>query len=103
MQSDIQLLAENEHTVVSFFVRNELRAVLGFLKRMTQTPGVLSAQDAQDVFRAGVCRDALEQAVLVAYLFNIINRVADALGFHVPSDAAFRKDARILLRMGYNL
>jgi hypothetical protein len=45
-----------------------LRATLGFLDTMTRRPEALTADDARAVLAAGVSREALAEAVHVAYL-----------------------------------
>ena len=51
----------------------------------------------------GVSREALAEAVHVAYLFNIYDRLADSLGWDVPpaADGSNVAGARNLLRRGY--
>ena len=44
---------------------------------------------------------ALRDAVYVCALFNLIDRVSDALDFAIPSPEGFRKAAKALLRFGY--
>jgi hypothetical protein len=45
--------------------------------------------------------EAIMDALYVAYLFNIINRMADALRFEIGSQAAFDSAAKTLLGRGY--
>ncbi len=47
--------------------------------------------------------EALVDAIHVAALFNMIDRLADSLGWHVPSDEAFSGRARAMLESGYAL
>ena len=49
----------------------------------------------------GVTRSQVEDALDVAFAFNVINRLADAFEFHVGPDAAFAAGARHLLKRGY--
>ena len=49
----------------------------------------------------GVGEEAIRDAFYVAYLFNIINRMADALRFEVGSQAVFDASAKSLLGRGY--
>jgi hypothetical protein len=44
---------------------------------------------------------ALRDAVYVCALFNLIDRISDALDFAIPSPEGFRKSAKALLRFGY--
>jgi len=77
--------------------------MLRFLRTMTLSPDSLGPADARAVLEAGVSRAAMEDAIHVAMMFNVINRVADGLGFHVPDEEAFAASAKMLLRFGYEL
>jgi hypothetical protein len=70
---------------------------------MTLRPGELSPPDAEAVRAAGVSDDALVDAIHVCALFNMIVRLADALGWDVPPDEAFRGRAEPMLSGGYTL
>ena len=52
---------------------------------------------------AGLDYAALTDALYVAYVFNVINRIADALDFGYRSDRDRLRGARILRRNGYRL
>ena len=80
-----------------------LRAALGFVEKLTLRPDELLAADAAAVLAAGVSRDALVDAIHVAALFNMIVRVADSLGFEVPSPEALRERAEWRLHSRYRL
>ena len=66
-------------------------------------PDDLVSADADAVRAAGVSDDALLDAIAVAALFNVIDRVADALGFDVPPPEAFAARADRMLATGYAL
>jgi uncharacterized peroxidase-related enzyme len=78
-----------------------LRATLTFLEVLTRTPDTLTAQDARTVLGEGITRQALEDAIAVAALFNVIGRCADALDYEVPGDRDFDRAAKRLLAQGY--
>jgi hypothetical protein len=78
-----------------------LRATLAFLEVLTRTPDTLTAADARTVLREGITPQALEDAIAVAALFNVIGRCADALDYDVPGDADFDRAAKRLLARGY--
>ena len=46
---------------------------------------------------------ALVDAIHVAALFNMIDRLADSLGWDVPADDAFSGRAQAMLESGYAL
>ena len=84
-------------------IRPELKATLRFLKKMTLEPDALNGDDAAAVRAAGVDDQALREAIHVAYLFNIYDRLADAMGWHVPDPSlgSYQSGARRLLSRGY--
>lgn len=84
-------------------VDERLRATLGFLEKMTLDPGALSRADAEAVRAAGVSDEALVDAIHVCALFNMIVRLADSLGWDVPSEEAFAERAALMLDGGYAL
>lgn len=73
------------------------------LKKFTAGPDALSADDFSLARAAGVSADDMEDALHVAFAFNTINRIADALGFDIPDAAGFQQSANMLLRFGYKL
>jgi alkylhydroperoxidase family enzyme len=84
-------------------VEESLRATLGFLEKLTLRPDELRAEDADAVLAAGVREDALIDAIHVAALFNMIVRLADSFGWHVPSDREFAARAEASLGSSYAL
>ena len=94
-----QVLDDYERAPIS----DKLRATLGFLKKLTLTPEALTADDARAVLALGVSKAALADAIYVASLFNIYDRLADSMGWHVPAAAAFDAGAKRLLSRGYML
>ena len=78
-------------------------AAAAFVESLTRDPDSVSAADLERVRAAGVEDDALGEAVYVAFMFNTLNRVADALGFEHRSDRDRRRGAEVLRRLGYRL
>ena len=77
--------------------------MLGFLEKLTLTPDALTEQDADEVRAAGVSDAALVDAIHVGSLFNMIARLADSLGWDVPSWEACLARAEPMLANGYSL
>jgi len=77
--------------------------MLGFIEKLTLRPGELAREDAEAVRAAGVSDEALVDAIHVAALFNMIVRMADSLGWDVPSWEAFLSRADSMLADGYAL
>ncbi len=80
-----------------------MRATLGFLEKLTLQPEALTTADAEIVLSAGVNRQGLVDAIHVAALFNMIARLADAFGWHVPPEEALAGRAEAMLGSGYVL
>ena len=80
-----------------------LRAMLGFIEKMTLRPSELTRADADAVRAAGVGDEAIIDAVHVAALFNMIVRLADSLGWDVPPFEEFYARADGMLASGYAL
>jgi alkylhydroperoxidase family enzyme len=78
-----------------------LAATLVFLEKLTRAPGELTRDDAQAVYDAGVSQQALRDAATVCALFSMIVRLADSLGWDVPTWDRLRQRAPAMLEGGY--
>jgi alkylhydroperoxidase family enzyme len=78
-----------------------LKATLEFLEAMTLRPTELTAESAAAVLKAGVCAEALEDAIAIGAIFNIVTRYANALDFALPTVDEFDRAASMLLKRGY--
>ena len=77
--------------------------MLGFLEKMTLDPDGLEPADAHAVLDAGVSEQAMEDAIWVCSVFNVYDRLADAMNFSMRTRERFRKDALGLWKRGYRL
>ena len=84
-------------------IDEKLRAMLGFLETFTQQPDALTAADVRAVLATGVSREAMRDAMYVAFLFNTYDRLADTLGWELPEDRYYPKAGKFLLKQGYKL
>jgi alkylhydroperoxidase family enzyme len=84
-------------------IDERLRAALGFIEKLTLRPAELTRADAKRALAAGVSEAALVDAIHVAALFNMIVRLADSLGWDVPSFDEFHIRADAMLASGYKL
>jgi hypothetical protein len=78
-----------------------LRATLRLLEKVTRS--VVTVDDMRTVIATGVTRAQIEDALNVAFCFNVITRLADAFEFEVPDAASFAASGRQLLKRGYKL
>lgn len=82
-------------------ITRTLKGALAFLEMMTLRPTELSAEHAKAALHSGVTAEALQDAIAVGTLFNIITRYAEALQFAMPSAKEFDRAAGMLLKRGY--
>jgi alkylhydroperoxidase family enzyme len=84
-------------------ISGELKAALGLVRKLTLSPETVGADDLRAALDAGVSEDAAIDAIYVCFAFNLIDRVADALGFDLMDAEGYRRGAQVLLRFGYQL
>lgn len=71
------------------------------LETMTLRPNDLGADQVTRLLETGVSEEGVIDALYVGFLFNLVDRVADSLGFEVVSAERFDKGADRLLSHGY--
>ena len=84
-------------------VRPELAAVLPLLLAVTTAPEEVSAADLVPVRQADVPDDAVVDALHVALIFTMVNRMANALGWSWDSEKHVQAAARAIHRRRYRL
>lgn len=82
-------------------VDERLRAMLGFLEKLTLTPESVSAADVEPLREAGLSDAAIEDAIHVSTLFAVYTRLADTFEFDIPGPDGFAQGAVSLLKRGY--
>lgn len=82
-------------------VSKKIRTTLGFIQKLTLSPNEVTPDDLEPLRVAGVSDQAITDAIYVCTLFNLIDRVADALGFKVPTPKQLARVAPMGLRLGY--
>ena len=80
----------------------KLKRTLAFLEKLTLEPEAVGAADVQPLREAGLSDAAIADAIHVCAMFNVYDRLADAMGWEVPADPGFwPKQSRYLLKYGY--
>lgn len=82
-------------------IDDRLRATLGFLEKLTVFPREIDSKDIAELRRTGLTDRAILDATYVCVGFNIIGRIANALGFDIPSEELFSRAAKLLRVFGY--
>lgn len=82
-------------------IDEKMRATLRLLEKITLAPSEVGPEDITPLRAAGVSDQAIEDALVVCALFNIIDRMADALDVAIPSADGFARTGEHLLAHGY--
>jgi uncharacterized peroxidase-related enzyme len=78
-------------------------AALALLEKATLAPDTLGPADITQLRSAGVSDDAIADALYLAFVFNTVNRLANAFGYTWATEAEALKIATILNRTGYRM
>ena len=84
-------------------IDKKMKEMLRFLEKMTLRPEELSAEDARRLRDVGLSDAAVEDAIGVAFAFNLIDRLADSFAFEVPSADFFTRAAPMMIKRGYKI
>ena len=91
-------MIENYHTAP---IDERLRATLGFLEKLTLRPTEVTPRDVEPLRARGVGDEAIEDAIQVCALFNVVDRLADSFAFQTLSAKANARAGWFLLKQGY--
>jgi alkylhydroperoxidase family enzyme len=80
-----------------------LKRSLGSIEKLTLAPDQLGSEDVAALRAEGPTDQAIADATYICVGFNIINRVADALGVSVPAPKVFARGVKFLLVLGYRM
>jgi len=84
-------------------IDDRTRAALRLLEAVTLHPQDLSVGDIEAARGAGLSDQAICEALYVCCTFNVIDRLADAFAFPVPSPKVQRRNGQLLYRAGYKI
>ena len=63
-----------------------LRAMLAFLDKGTPDPSGLGPADIESLRAVGLSDAAIEEAIEIAFVFNVIDRLADAFDYPISDE-----------------
>lgn len=84
-------------------ISDKLKAMLGYLEKLTISPDDIGPEDVRPLRAAGLEDEAIVEAIHVCVVFSLIGRLADALDFKMPSAFANGRSAKMYYRLGYKL
>ena len=83
-------------------IDERLRAMLGFLEKLTKMPNDMAAADIAQLRAVGLTEQAIAEAIYVCFVFSLINRLADSFDFQIPDETQLHKQTNFLYAMGYS-
>jgi hypothetical protein len=82
--------------------RPEFAAVLAFLEKVTLSPGSVSADDLTELRERGVPDGAVVEALHVAFVWNVVDRLAHAFDYQLQ-EGQLKKGTQALHQFKYRL
>lgn len=84
-------------------ISNRLRAALCFLEKTTLRPAEIVPDDVRELLAAGVSAEGARELLYVCFLFNVLDRLADALDFDLPTERGNARIGLLAYRLGYGI
>jgi uncharacterized peroxidase-related enzyme len=98
---DMSAFNEPLDRIESAAVDESLKPILRFVRKLTETPSKMTQADADEVLGAGWDEQALQDAILVASLFNFYNRYVEGHGIDPAPMDVCRQVGSIIKEKGY--
>jgi uncharacterized peroxidase-related enzyme len=80
-----------------------MRGAFELLERRATDPSRLTPADRALAHTAGLTDAAIDDALSVGFMFDLVNRLANVFGFSTVDETGRRKSAALLHRMGYRV
>lgn len=71
------------------------------MEKLTISPSEVKPEDIESMRSVGVSDKAIEEAIYICFLFSVMDRLADAFAFDMPSAKGFQRGGRVLYSFGY--
>jgi alkylhydroperoxidase family enzyme len=84
-------------------IPDRLRAALRLLEALTLRPTEVTPQMMRELKSAGLNDRAIRETAYVCFLFNTLDRLADALDFTLPTEEQAKTIGALTLRLGYSI
>ena len=73
------------------------------IEKLTLAPDQFGSEDVATLRAEGLTEQAIADAIYICVGFNIVNRIADALGVKIPSPKVFVRGVKFSLIIGYKM
>ena len=98
---DPQLLEAILKDIATAPIEERLRPVFALVRKLTLTPSKTTQADIDRVLTAGWQQQAVEDAIAVCSLLNLMNRLVDGFGLKQPNQAQLSAMAKMINTNGY--
>lgn len=71
------------------------------MEKLTISPSEVRVEDIESMWSVGVSDKAIEEVIYICFLFSVMDRLADAFAFDMPSAKDFQQGGRVLYSLGY--
>ena len=82
---------------------NKLQVALVLAERLTRDADSVTAADIAPLRAVGISEEGITTVIGIVTLFNMINRIANALDFAPPNEREAAQEAKNLLAHGYRI
>lgn len=84
-------------------LNNRQRAAFAYLEKLTLTPKEITVDDILAMHAEGLNDEAIKEVAFVAYLFSVMDRLADTFDFDIPKPNEVSNTGKFLYNNGYKL
>lgn len=82
---------------------SRIRGAFELLEKRATDPSRLTPADRELARAAGLSDAAIDDALSLGFMFDLVNRLANVFGFSTVDEAGRKKSAAVLHRMGYRV
>lgn len=82
-------------------VSSKVKSALEFLEKLTLYPEHMETSDLVGMRAEGITDRGIEEVIHVCFVFSLMDRLADAFDFEIPSPEQVKRNGRALLKQGY--
>lgn len=80
----------------------KLKATLGYLEKLVLPDVTVEGSDIATMQQAGVTRIGMEEATLIAFVYQVLSRLADGLDFNLTPEENLAASGELLYKIGYS-
>ncbi|MEM7118368.1 MAG: hypothetical protein AAF614_38445 [Chloroflexota bacterium] len=83
-------------------INPKLKTTLGYLEKLVLPDATVETTDIAAMHQAGVSRIGMEEATLIAFVYQTMSRLADGLDFNLTPEEHLASSGELLYKIGYS-